>query len=83
MKIVKGVNLEDGIAYVETATYIKNTPKKVGIEIHKGKNSTVREFSNILDTMYFVWIEFTLRDSLKKISKEGVIVFFQSKKLQC
>ncbi len=60
-KIVEGVNLEDGIAYVETVTYIKNTPKReVGIEIHKGKNSTVRRiFENLgynvlrLDRVYF------------------------------
>ena len=82
-KIVKGVNLEDGIAYVETATYIKNTPKReVGIEIHKGKkNSTVRRiFEHLgynvlrLDRVYFAGLT-------KKISKEGVIVFFQSKKI--
>lgn len=60
-KIVEGVNLEEGAAYVEAATYIKNAPKReVGIEIHRGKNSTVRRiFEHLgynvlrLDRVYF------------------------------
>ena len=60
-KIIEGVILEEGTAYVEKATYIKNAPKReVGIEIHKGKNSTVRRiFKNLgynvlrLDRVYF------------------------------
>lgn len=60
-KIVEGVNLEEGTAYVKEATYIKNAPKReVGIEIHKGKNSTVRKiFEQLgynvlrLDRVYF------------------------------
>ena len=39
-KIVEGVNLEEGTAYVEAATLHQNAPKReVGIEIHRGKNS--------------------------------------------
>tara|TARA_Y100001978_G_scaffold202618_1_gene224381 strand:+ start:676 stop:1497 length:822 start_codon:yes stop_codon:yes gene_type:complete len=60
-KIVEGVNIEEGTAYVEAATYIKNAPKReVGIEIHRGKNSTVRRiFEHLgynvlrLDRVYF------------------------------
>ena len=60
-KIVEGINLEEGAAYVEAATYIKNAPKReVGIEIHRGKNSTVRRiFEHLgynvlrLDRVYF------------------------------
>jgi len=60
-KIIEGVNLEEGTAYVKEATYIKNAPKReVGIEIHKGKNSTVRRiFEQLgykvlrLDRVYF------------------------------
>lgn len=60
-KIVEGVKLEEGTAYVEEASYIKNTPKReVGIEIHRGKNSTVRRiFEHLgynvlrLDRVYF------------------------------
>ena len=60
-KIVEGIKLEEGIAYVEAATYIKDAPKReVGIEIHKGKNSTVRKiFEQLgykvlrLDRVYF------------------------------
>ena len=60
-KIIEGVNLEKGTAHVEAATYIKNAPKReVGIEIHRGKNSTVRRiFEHLgynvlrLDRVYF------------------------------
>ena len=60
-KIVEGITLEDGVAYIETATYIKNAPKReVGIEIHRGKNSTVRKIFECLgynvlrlDRVYF------------------------------
>ena len=60
-KIVEGVRLEEGIAYVEEATYIKNAPKReVGLEINKGKNSVVRKiFEQLgynvlrLDRVYF------------------------------
>ena len=67
-KIIKGVNLEEGIANVESATYIKNAPKReVGIEIHRGKNNTVRRiFEHLgynvlrLDRVYFAGL--TKRD---------------------
>ena len=60
-KIVEGVTLEDGPAYVEAATYIKNAPKReIGIDIKRGKNSTVRKiFEHLgynvlrLDRVYF------------------------------
>ena len=60
-KIIEGVNLEEGTAYVAAASYIKNAPKReVGIEIHKGKNSTVRRIFEYLgynvlrlDRVYF------------------------------
>lgn len=60
-KIIEGVKMEEGTAYVELATYIKNAPKReVGIEIHRGKNSTVRRiFEHLgysvlrLDRVYF------------------------------
>ena len=60
-KIIDGVNLEEGTAYVKAATYIKNSPKReVGIELHRGKNNTVRRiFEQLgynvlrLDRVYF------------------------------
>ena len=60
-KIIEGVSIDEETAYVAAASYIKNSPKKeVGIEIHKGKNSTVRRiFEHLgynvlrLDRVYF------------------------------
>ena len=66
----KELKLEEGIAYVEAATYIKDAPKReVGIEIHKGKNSTVRKiFEQLgykvlrLDRVYFAGLTKKERD---------------------
>lgn len=43
MSIVKGVELDDGIADVDKIAYIDNSSKnEVGIEIHSGKNRVIR-----------------------------------------
>jgi 23S rRNA pseudouridine2605 synthase len=42
-RLVDGIELEDGFAYADQAAYIdKDDRKKIGIEIHSGKNHIVR-----------------------------------------
>ena len=42
-KIVQGVTLEDGLAFVDALGYVETNDKtQVGIEIHSGKNRIVR-----------------------------------------
>lgn len=42
-KILRGIELEDGVAEVDEATYIKDAKKnEVGIELHSGKNRIIR-----------------------------------------
>lgn len=61
--LVKGVELEDGMANVDKIDYIMNDPidkKKVGVSIHSGKNRIIRRlFESLgyevkkLDRVYF------------------------------
>jgi 23S rRNA pseudouridine2605 synthase len=59
-KICEGVELEDGMAYADSASIVADDPKQVGIEIHSGKNRIVRRiFEHLnynvvkLDRVYF------------------------------
>ena len=60
-KIVSGVTVEGYLTEIETISYVQNAPKKeVGIEIHIGKNSTIKNlFAHLgykvvkLDRVYF------------------------------
>ena len=40
-KIVEGIELEDGVAYVDALAYLENK-NEIGLEIHSGKNRIVR-----------------------------------------
>ena len=60
-KIKNGVNVDGYIQYIETISYVQNSPKKeVGIEIHTGKNSVLKNlFTHLgykiirMDRVYF------------------------------
>ena len=60
-KIKKGVSVDQHIVDIETISYVQNSPKKeVGIEIHIGKNSTLKNlFAQLgykivrMDRVYF------------------------------
>ena len=59
-KIVSGVTVEGYLTEIETISYVQNAPKEVGIEIHIGKNSTIKNlFAHLgykvvkLDRVYF------------------------------
>lgn len=61
-QLVKGVELEDGMAYVDEISYVdeKEDKKQVGLEIHSGRNRVVRRMFEALgyevkrlDRVYF------------------------------
>ena len=59
-QLVKGVDLEDGPAYMDEISYIDENEKKIGVEIHSGRNRIVRRmFEHLgytvkkLDRVYF------------------------------
>ena len=59
-KLVQGVKLEDGPMHVDAISYINDSEKDVGVEIHSGKNRIVRRlFESLgykvkkLDRVYF------------------------------
>ncbi len=59
-QLVLGVELDDGLALADVATYIDNDKKQVGLEIHSGRNRIVRRmFEHFgykvtkLDRVYF------------------------------
>ena len=59
-KIYNGIELEDGLVEVDDIQYIDETKKKIGIEIHSGRNRVVRRlFESLgysvvkLDRVYF------------------------------
>lgn len=41
-KILEGISLEDGVAYVDSINYVGEDKSQVGIELHSGKNRIVR-----------------------------------------
>ena len=59
-RLTQGIELEDGPAYVDEISYVGDTRKEVGVEIHNGRNRIVRRlFENLgyriqkLDRVYF------------------------------
>ncbi|HIS34323.1 MAG TPA: rRNA pseudouridine synthase [Candidatus Avirikenella pullistercoris] len=59
-RIAEGVELEDGIAYADEISFIGDSKKEVGVEIHSGRNRIVRRlFEHFgykvqkLDRVYF------------------------------
>ena len=83
-KIVEGVTLEEGTAYVEAATYIKNAPKeKSASKYTEVKTVQFVEFSNTWILMYFVWTEFTLRLTKKRHPKRASSIPFRARSCQC
>jgi 23S rRNA pseudouridine2605 synthase len=50
LKIIEGIELEDGIAVVDEVAYTENTTSKkdIGIELHSGKNRIVRRIFEAL-----------------------------------
>jgi 23S rRNA pseudouridine2605 synthase len=58
--LVKGIELEDGPAHVDEISYIDENEKKIGVEIHSGRNRIIRRmFEHLgytvkkLDRVYF------------------------------
>jgi 23S rRNA pseudouridine2605 synthase len=58
--LVKGIELEDGLAQVDEISYVDENEKKIGVEIHSGRNRIVRRmFEHLgysvkkLDRVYF------------------------------
>lgn len=49
-KLVKGVELEDGMAFANQAAYVESTDdrKQIGLEIHMGRNRVVRRMFEAL-----------------------------------
>lgn len=59
-KLIEGIKLDDGFAYVDMAAYINKAKNELAIEIHSGKNRIIRRiFENLgykvkkLDRVYF------------------------------
>jgi 23S rRNA pseudouridine2605 synthase len=59
-QLVKGIELEDGSAHVDEISYVDENEKKIGLEIHSGRNRIVRRmFEHLgysvkkLDRVYF------------------------------
>ena len=59
-RLVQGVELEDGPAYVDEISYVGESRKEVGVEIHSGRNRIVRRLFETLgyrvqklDRVYF------------------------------
>lgn len=59
-KLTTGIDLEDGKAYADEATYVGESKDQVGLEIHSGKNRIVRRMFEALgykvkklDRVYF------------------------------
>lgn len=49
-KILRGIELDDGLAEVDSAKYVPNSPKsEVLIELHSGKNRIIRRIFEHLD----------------------------------
>lgn len=49
IQLVKGVNLEDGMAYADKAFYLPNTSKStISIELHSGRNRVIRRMMESL-----------------------------------
>ena len=58
--LVKGIELEDGPAHVDEISYVDENEKKIGVEIHSGRNRIIRRmFEHLgytvkkLDRVYF------------------------------
>ncbi|MCL2727481.1 MAG: pseudouridine synthase [Bacteroidales bacterium] len=58
--LVKGIELEDGMAQVDEISYVDENEKKIGVEIHSGRNRIIRRmFEHLgytvkkLDRVYF------------------------------
>ena len=58
--LVQGIELEDGMAHVDEISYIDENEKKIGVEIHSGRNRIIRRmFEQLgysvkkLDRVYF------------------------------
>jgi len=49
MKLLKGVELEDGIAKADKAEFVEGERTEIGIEIHSGKNRIIRRMFEALD----------------------------------
>jgi 23S rRNA pseudouridine2605 synthase len=69
-KLVEGVELEDGLAQADMASYVDGDPTQIGLEIHSGRNRIVRRmFEQLgyrvrkLDRVYFAGIT---KKSLKR-----------------
>jgi len=58
--LVQGIQLEDGVANVDEISYVDENEKKIGVEIHSGRNRIIRRmFEHLgytvkkLDRVYF------------------------------
>jgi 23S rRNA pseudouridine2605 synthase len=47
--ILKGVKLDDGIAEVDSAGYVKDRRNEIGLELHSGRNRIIRRIFEALD----------------------------------
>ena len=47
-KITNGIELEDGLIVVDEVSFVDDTHKEIGVEIHSGKNRIVRRISESL-----------------------------------
>ncbi len=59
-RLAQGIELEDGLAYVDEISYVGENRKEVGVEIHSGRNRIVRRLFETLgyrvqklDRVYF------------------------------
>jgi 23S rRNA pseudouridine2605 synthase len=59
-RIADGIELEDGMIYADEVSYVSDSRKEIGIEIHSGRNRIVRRIFEALgysvqklDRVYF------------------------------
>ena len=59
-RLAKGIELEDGAVHVDEISYVEENEKKIGVEIHSGRNRVIRRmFEHLgyevkkLDRVYF------------------------------
>lgn len=82
-KLTTGIDLEDGKAYADEATYVGESKDQVGLEIHSGKNRIVRRMFEALgykvkklDRVYFAGLtkKNLSRGQWRFLSEEEVVM---------